>query len=185
MSDALDITDYEEKRYAPPCTFDGTVQEVKHGNSQAGVPYTVIVLAVNEVLDQKLPRPDVCEDQDEIEAGDILTIYSRRDFNSDKRSVAEAMATMVGAKLGRAVGTKALKAPQDSNGDPDFSQAKDPEAAQTYHASFNVMKGDKVKVNNEDFFEGTRVIADVYSKTNKDGSPKKFTGFSLSLPADA
>ena len=137
--------EYDETIYAPPIKMDASIVEVKHGTGEKSkVDFTVFTVQINEVLDQKTPRPDVFEDQEheEYEPGDVLTIYSRRDFNADKKAVADAMAVLVGLKLGRPeITAKHLKCPIDRNtGEFILDKARDREAMECFVASFDVLK---------------------------------------------
>ncbi len=184
MNDAQDLTESDETRYLPPSIVDGNILETKIGTSKQGVPYALFVVAINEVIDQRLPRPDVVDDQDELDPGDVVSVYARRDFREDKATVAENMAVLVSAKLGRKITVRDLKCPTDDNGEFDLDRARDREAMEMYLGGFNVYKANgEVKVNNEDHFEGTRVIIETECKTDKRGGGlKKFTTSKFSLP---
>lgn len=174
---AAALADAQKDRYAPPSTFVAEIDEIKHGiNNQTKEQYSLFVLRVLEVSDNKLPRPEVNADQEPLEPGEIVTLYKDQKYESGRVMIKEALAAVVGAKLGRDVKPVHLKA--------DASKSDDPEACTTYLDGFDVLdaKGN-LKVSRRDFFNGVRVVVDVTNDTDKDGNPKKFTSFTMTRAA--
>lgn len=170
---AAAIADAQDERFAPPSTILAEIDEIKHGiNSKTGQPYTVFAFKALDVLDQKLPRPDVIDDQKAVEAGELLTLYRDFKYESGRTTIKNAMAAVVGAKLGRDVSPMALKL--------DPAESSDPEACQVYVDSFDVLdKKGEVKTHNRDFFQGVQVVIDVEPTKDKQGNPKRFTDFTF------
>lgn len=161
-----------EDRYAPPSEFVAAIKEIKHGEKQNGTPYTVFELRVVDVLDQGLPRDPVNEDQNELEPGEVVTVFRDYMYDSGIIMAKNGMAAVIGSKLGRDVKPSALV--------PDPKKSNDTEACQVYLDSFDVIQNGKLKQDNTDYFQGVKIRAVITNATDKDGNAKKFTDFEFS-----
>lgn len=143
------------------------IQKVKHGkNAGTNLAFTAFEFRVEEVLDQKIPRPEGLRrdgttplfSQDPVEVGDVQSIYTDFKWDSKKAMVTEAVAVLCGAKAGVPV----------KNSDQCFADPKT-----------DKMFDDSMKKDADDFFAGTKVILDI-TPDYKKGEYTGYTSYSMS-----
>lgn len=170
LSDLLEANDERPVRsYATVSTMIVDILAVKHGlNSKTNLNFTAFEFEVQEVLDQKLPRPegtraqgDPMFDQDEIEVGEQQSCYTDYKFLGNKNMVTDCIAVLAGIKAGVPVGNRA-------------DCFKDEAALAVFEESFPASKKD----DKDAYFAGTRVILDVTANETK-GVANGYTSYTM------
>ena len=149
------------------------IQKVKHGkNKGTNLAFTAFEFRVEEVLDQKIPRPEGLRrdgktplfSQDPVEAGDVQSIYTDFMWDSKKAMVTEAVAGLCGIKAGVPV----------KNSEQCFENPKT-----------DKMFDDSMGKDKDEFFAGIKAVLDVTPDFKK-GEYTGYTSYSMSpLPTKA
>ena len=174
LEDLLAANDAKpEQEYAVPSTCRATIQEIKHGiNQKTKMKFDAIVYTVNEVLDQKLPRPEgerrgggPLFSQDPVEVGAQQCIYIDHRYESNMNEMTDMIAVIAAASVDKAIkGRSALT----KEGNEDVLQA--------FKDSFpKNAKDDAYKTA----FQGVVVDVDVSPKY-KNGLPTGYSTYAMS-----